>query len=236
MSDDGDRDEETIFSIADSYYEKNETQQLYSYLLKEKNRKNAEILWRFARTARDYSQLSSTAKDEKRKLIYEGFSAAEEAVSLDEKSFGSHKWYGIMLSEIGDYEGTKRKIENSYKIRDHFLKAIELNPSDATSHYLLGVWFFTFADLPWYQRKLAATIFASPPSCTYEEAKSHFIHAESLDPGFYTANQLMLAKVCIRLGQKEEAKSWLDKLLKLQAKTESDKKNIEEGESLAKTL
>ena len=25
-----------------------------------------------------------------------------------------------MLSEIGDYEGTKRKIENSYKIRDHF--------------------------------------------------------------------------------------------------------------------
>lgn len=26
-----------------------------------------------------------------------------------------------MLSEIGDYEGTKKKIENSYKIRDHFL-------------------------------------------------------------------------------------------------------------------
>ena len=25
-----------------------------------------------------------------------------------------------MLSEIGDYEGTKKKIENSYKIRDHF--------------------------------------------------------------------------------------------------------------------
>lgn len=30
---------------------------------------------------------------------------------------------------------------------------------------------FAFAELPWYQRKVAAVIFASPPTATYEEVK-----------------------------------------------------------------
>lgn len=78
------------------------------------------------------------------------------------------QWYAICLSDIGDYEGIKVKIGNSYIIRDHlevkgyfdlqfiyrnktqwiclllsrlFLqKAIELNPRDATSFYILGFW------------------------------------------------------------------------------------------------
>lgn len=31
---------------------------------------------------------------------------------------------------------------------------------------------FSFADLPWYQRKVAAIIFASPPNSTYEEVRA----------------------------------------------------------------
>lgn len=30
---------------------------------------------------------------------------------------------------------------------------------------------FAFAELPWYQRKVAAVVFASPPTATYEEVK-----------------------------------------------------------------
>lgn len=30
---------------------------------------------------------------------------------------------------------------------------------------------YTFADMPWYQRQVAAAIFASPPTSTYEEVK-----------------------------------------------------------------
>ena len=43
-----------------------------------------------------------------------------------------------MLSEVGDYEGIKKKIENGYLIRDEFTKASELNPNDALCYFLLG--------------------------------------------------------------------------------------------------
>lgn len=34
---------------------------------------------------------------------------------------------------------------------------------------------FMFADLPWYQQKIAATLFAAPPTSTYEEVTfSHY--------------------------------------------------------------
>lgn len=31
---------------------------------------------------------------------------------------------------------------------------------------------FAFAELPWYQRKVAALIFSSPPTSTYEEVRT----------------------------------------------------------------
>lgn len=31
---------------------------------------------------------------------------------------------------------------------------------------------FAFAELPWYQRKVAAVIFSSPPESTYEEVSA----------------------------------------------------------------
>lgn len=40
---------------------------------------------------------------------------------------------------------------------------------------------FAFAELPWYQRKVAAVIFASPPSSTYEEVRIR------TTPGFVTS-------------------------------------------------
>lgn len=81
---------ETI-RTADQFYGNNEIIKLYEFLSKQKECKNAEVLWRFARAARDYSQLSTTPKHLKKAIIYEGFKAAEEAVHLDENIFACHK-------------------------------------------------------------------------------------------------------------------------------------------------
>lgn len=43
------------------------------------------------------------------------------------------------------------------------------------SFFFFSTWFsrcFTFADMAWYERKIAATIFADPPESSYEEVKS----------------------------------------------------------------
>jgi hypothetical protein len=47
-----------------------------------------------------------------------------------------------------------------------------------------GIWHFTFADLPSYQRLAANVFFASPPTSTYEEALRHFERAESIQVCF----------------------------------------------------
>jgi Regulator of microtubule dynamics protein 1-3 len=64
-----------------------------------------------------------------------------------------------------EFNGIKAQLQNSPTIRDHFEKAIELNPKDATSHHLLGLWCFTFADMP------VGRVYVRMPFCAvYEHA------------------------------------------------------------------
>ena len=59
-------------------------------------------------------------KTRKKELHYESFECAKRALNLDQENFGSHKWFAITIGDIGDYEGTKTKISNSFLIKEHF--------------------------------------------------------------------------------------------------------------------
>lgn len=207
---------------------------LYAFLIEFKKCSNPELLWRLARASRDLAQLSITDTETKKSLTYESFEFAKRALELDAENFACHKWYAITLSEIGDYESTKQKISNAYEIQKHFKKAIDLNPLDATSYHLLGMWCFTIADVPWYQQKIASAIFETPPSSSFEEAIDYFERGERLDPSFYSMNQLMLAKAYLRLNKKAEARRWLEKLCNFIAKSEEDVRAKSEAEELLK--
>ncbi|KAK7878020.1 hypothetical protein WMY93_031333 [Mugilogobius chulae] len=172
----------------------------------------------------------------KKELVYEAFESAKAALEKDEKCFAAHKWYAICLSDVGEYEGIKVKLGNSYIIRDHLLRAIELNPKDATSMYILGYWCFSFAELPWYQRKVAAVIFGTPPTSTYEEALEYFLRAEEADPNFYSKNLFMLGQTYLRMNDKDKAKVWLTKAKEYPPLTHEDKETQKEAEDLLKKL
>ncbi|MGH0141787.1 UNVERIFIED_CONTAM: hypothetical protein FKN15_074612 [Acipenser sinensis] len=199
---------EEVIEQADYLYGSGETEKLYHLLVKYRDSDNAEFLWRLARASRDLALLSSTSAEEKKRLMYEAFDYSRNALEKNESSSAAHKWYAICISDIGDYEGTKIKIGNAYVVKEHLQwyaicisdigdyegtkikignayvvkehlqRAIELNPKDATAIHVLGLWCFAFAELPWYQRKIAAMLFASPPSSTYEEALGYFLKAE----------------------------------------------------------
>lgn len=181
---------EEILEQADYLYESGETEKLYQLLTQYKESEDAELLWRLARASRDIAQLSGTSEEEKKLLVYEALEYAKRALEKNESSFAAHKWYAICISDVGDYEGIKAKIANAYIIKEHFEKAIELNPKDATSIHLMGIWCYTFAEMPWYQRRIAKMLFAAPPSSTYEEALGYFHRAEQVDPNFYSKNLL----------------------------------------------
>ncbi|MGH0166262.1 UNVERIFIED_CONTAM: hypothetical protein FKN15_002658 [Acipenser sinensis] len=197
---------------------------------------NAEFLWRLARASRDLALLSSTSAEDKKRLMYEAFDYSRNALEKNESSSAAHKWYAICISDIGDYEGTKIKIGNAYVVKEHLQRAIELNPKDATAIHILGLWCFAFAELPWYQRKIAAILFASPPSSTYEEALGYFLKAEEVDANFYSKNLLMLGKSYMMLKDQKSSLLWLSKAKDYPAHTEEDKQIHKEAVELLKTL
>eukprot|EP01147_Barroeca_monosierra_P002421 gene2421-5362_t len=197
--------------------------------------RHAEILWRYARACRDVA-IELEDKEARKALIFEGFEAAKEAVQLDPSSFGSHKWVAIMMNAVGEYLGSKQQLIDSYQIREHFQRACELNPTDATSRHLLGIWCFTFADMPWYQRKLAGAVLAKPPTSSYEETLSLFLKAEELEPGFYTKNAMYLGKTYLRMGNSSEAKEWLKKCLSMPVVNEDDREAQSEAQTLLKGI
>lgn len=229
-------EKEEVLEQADYLYSCAETEKLHQLLLQHKDSDDAEFLWRLARAARDLSQQPGLEAERKKQLVFEAFDNAKKALERDPNSFAVHKWYAICLSDVGDYEGVKVKIGNSYIIRDHLETAIKLNPKDATSMHILGYWCFAFAELPWYQRKVAALIFSTPPTATYEEALEFFLKAEEVDPDFYSINLLMLGKTYLALKDKDKALFWLAKAKDYPGRTHEDKEAHKEAADLLKKL
>ncbi|XP_036073388.1 regulator of microtubule dynamics protein 1 isoform X1 [Oryzias melastigma] len=257
-------EKDEILEQADYLYSCAETEKLYELLVKYKDSDEAEFLWRLARASRELSLLPDTDPQRKTQLTFEAFEFAKKALERDDANFAVHKWYAICLSDIGDCQGVKAKIGNSFLIREHlevrwfrselcrdtdtFLdcddfffvfisqKAIQLNPKDATSMHILGYWCFAFAELPWYQRKVAAVIFATPPTSTFEEALEFFLKAEEVDPNFYSKNLLMLGKTYMAMKDGQNALLWLTKAKEYPAHTLEDKQVLKEAEELLKKL
>ncbi|XP_053198043.1 regulator of microtubule dynamics protein 1 [Scomber japonicus] len=229
-------EKEEVLEQADYLYSCAETEKLYQLLLQYKDSDNAEFLWRLARASRDLSLLPDTTAERKKQLTFEAFEYAKKALEKDDNCFAAHKWYAVCLSDIGDYEGVKVKIGNSYIIRNHLERAIELNPKDATSLHILGYWCFAFAELPWYQRKVAAVIFSSPPDSTYEEALGFFLKAEEVDPNFYSKNLLMMGKTYMAMKDHPNALLWLTKAKDYPPHTVEDKEVHKEAVDLLKKL
>jgi len=142
----------------------------------------------------------------------------------------------ILTNELSTFKGIKAQLLESVNVRKHMIRATELNPEDPTSIYLLGYWCYSVADIPWYQRKIAATLFAKPPECSFEEAYKHFLRAEYTQPGFYSMNLLMLAKCCIKTGDMDNAEQYLYQLKKFKVKTEDDFLAKKEAKQLREKL
>ncbi|CAL8097034.1 unnamed protein product [Orchesella dallaii] len=187
-----------------------------------------EIQWRFARMLYEFSKKAAST-EEKADLLERAFELVTNALEIDEGNFAVHKWKAILLNEKSVLIGLKEQIIQSVNVKKYITRAIELNPNDATCHYMLGNWCFSVAEVPWYQKKVAATLFATPPESTFTEALEHFLKAEKLNPGFYSMNHLMLAKTFIHLNELNKAAKYLNYLETRKVMTDEDFKAKKEA-------
>ncbi|XP_014275118.1 regulator of microtubule dynamics protein 1 [Halyomorpha halys] len=195
---------------ADLLYKQNKYKEVYDLLKQYEESSEVEVLWRLSRVLYNMSQEHDMKPDEKKALIFESFDIISRSLALDETNFANHKWMSILLDARTAYDGIKARISHLDSVKNHMLKAVELNPKDATTLYMLGLWCYQITDMPWYQRKIASTVFAAPPVSSYEEALDYFIKAEEIEPRFYSQNLLMLGKTYLKLKKEDKARYYLD--------------------------
>lgn len=219
---------------ADQLFEDNKFQDTVDHL-KTLDQENPEVLWR---TGRALFKVSGTESNSTKKaeMIRDSFKLIADSLAKDDNNFASHKWYAILLDAKSNLDGIKERVTQLEVVKKHMQRAIELNPEDPTSRYILGEFAFGLADLPWYQRKIVSTIFATPPTGSYEEALESFLKAESLEEDFYSMNKLMIGKCYYQLKDNEKAKEYLTKAANIPVQNEDDRKCKEEAESLLKKV
>ncbi|EFO21226.2 microtubule dynamics protein regulator [Loa loa] len=191
---------------ADTLYSVYLIENAYNVLRRFSSGTDPQMLWRLARVLCEKAKMSKD-KDDRRRFMYDALKMAEKALDNEgeESCWEAHKWYAIVLSYVSQHEGTREQVRQSLEIRKHLEKALDLNSTDATTWHVLGVWYFTYADLPSWKAAIVKTLFGSVPSATYEDALRCFQKAEFIKPNFDSSNLWYLAEVKTRLGQKEEA-------------------------------
>ncbi|MCD6204751.1 MAG: hypothetical protein J7L22_03705, partial [Candidatus Marinimicrobia bacterium] len=165
---------------------------------------NPEILWKIARGYFDIADQDENNIELQKANIYPGFEYAKKCIEIAPNVAGGHQYYAILIGRIGEIEGTKQKIENSYAVREHTMKAIELDPANDSNYHVMGRWHFALADLSWFERKIASIIYATPPAASFEKAAEYFSKAHELKPDDIR-HLLWLGKSYEKLGQDDNA-------------------------------
>merc|ERR1719222_431446 len=202
--------------------------------VQEGDRRDPNLLWRLCKARYLCSVLENQDenKESQRKLIMEAIKSGEEALALDTNNSEAHKWFAIALGSRGEFQGVKEKILDGFEFKKHIDTAAELNPSDHITHHLLGRFCFEVSQLSWIERKMASTLFASPPSASLPEAITHFLQAEKLKPDGWKENRLFIAKCFIGEGDYTQAVIWLDKADSIPLASADDKESQKEVDEL----
>lgn len=176
-----------------------------------------ELMWRLARTIR-FLVLTKGRKDKKSKeeWIKVGLQVMKTAVEEYPDQCSSNTWYGIMLNVQSTEEGIKNKIKLGYEMREHFDKGYKANKKDFFTLHALGCWCYEVSSLGKLERAFASTFFGKPPESSFEEALKYFLEADNVEPG-HAYTTCRIAQCYEKLGQKQEAKEWATKALKLHA-------------------
>jgi len=224
----------TQLEEADQLFEDNKFHDTVEFL-KKLDPADPQVMWRMGRALFKVSGTESN-NTKKHGTIREAYKLIADSLEKDDQNFASHKWFAILLDAKSNLDGIKERVTQLEVVKKHMQRAIELNPEDPTSRYILGEFSYGLADLPWYQRKIVSTIFATPPTGSYEEALENFLKAESLEADFYSMNKLMIGKCYYQMKDNEKAKEYLTKAASTPVQNEDDRKCKEEAESLLKKV
>lgn len=226
-----------IIALADELFEQEKYFEVYELLNRIRFTRNTEILWRISRALFNLSQQENLNNDVKWEMIDEAYAILEIALSTSKISAEVHKWMAIVMDRRSGLVDLEERVRHAEAVRDHLIRACELNPRDFTAHYMLGRWCFQMCQFSWLQRMIAKYVLhVDPPKSSYQQAYKYLSKAEELQPRTFLPAVYLLGRTCVETGQYFKAKYYLNLVTNLPPKDNCEMCCISNAKRLIKRL
>ncbi|XP_005109655.1 regulator of microtubule dynamics protein 1 isoform X2 [Aplysia californica] len=202
-------------------------------LLADKHPEDCELQWKLAKSGfllatEELFVNPESTRESQRPIMEKSREAAQIALKLNPQCGEAHKWMAIIIGSATQFLPAQEQIKSAYLIREHITAAIRYMPNDSLVHHMMGRWCYSVYMLSWVERKVAAALFAEPPTATVDDALKYFSKADELNPNSSVDNALYLAKCYIAKRNYKSAAKWLQEGDMMTASCRDDRKSLEE--------
>ena len=142
--------------------------------------------------------------------------AVEYAELLQKKFPDSAEAYFYLAATYGNlalFKGGKEKVRLSRNVEKNAQKSIELDSEFAHPYVVLGIYYREVANLNWFLKTFAKTIFGGLPDGTNEDSEKMLLKAIELNPSIYAHYEL--AKTYEVMGKVDKSVEHLKKVVEL---------------------
>jgi tetratricopeptide (TPR) repeat protein len=214
---------------------KGQTQQALDAFLKAEtlSPKDPEIL---VKIAKQYGDLIPSLKGKARKTSADkALEYARKAVAIAPKTADPHLALALSLGKKTEFMSNKEKIQASLEIKSSAETALRLNPKSDYAHHMLGRWHQEMATIGDTSRAIAKAIYGEIPTGSLPDALNHFDKARKLQSK-RLIHQVEYGRTLAMLGRKEEAKTEINKGLKMPSRDPDDNDAKYRGQQTLKDI
>lgn len=181
-------------------------------------------------TAKQYSQLmeETASVAEKKALGQKALAAAEEAVRAGPNHAKARLALAIISGKTAFLESPRRQVEMSRLIKEEAEAAARLDPGDDYAWHVLGRWNYELANFNPVLKALAQTIYGKFPDASNEKAAEHLRKAVAINP-HRVIHRIELGRTYLALGEREKARTELEKGLSLPSRAKDDEETKKRG-------
>ena len=187
--------------------------------------------------ARQYRHLmaDASARAEKISLGCTGLYYAQRAVALAPNQAEAHLSIAISHAKMVSLWDSKQKMQSSRQVKLSVDKAIELDPSLDQAWHILGCWHQRLAAVSVVKKSLAKLIYGGVPKASNEESVRCLKKAIELNPK-RLIHYIELGCTYAQMGQKAEAKQFIEKGLAMPNVGKDDPETKQRGQEVLKGL
>ena len=194
-----------------------------------KDSTQVDVLWRLTRAYVELGELAAK-KSQKKKFYDAAMLHGHSAIRADSESCIAFTWLSIAEGTTATVVGFKEQVRLAWLIREHALKAIELDPKSDIAYHVMARWNAEIASIGGLKRTMANLFFGDLPEASYEESIAYYRRAIELHDQVH--HRLELAKLYLRMDEYDTAQQKLEYVLTMSSEKRLDDKYKDEARLL----